>query len=127
MRQIAAGMAVAVVLTACASESQGEGDSSTALEEAAEAVPQREAPYVEVGDDGRTLTIDGDGEEGLGMSYEATAELLDALGAPDAIVSRMGQTRALDGTQEGSWEGYEATWTFHPDAGLDIVIELASE
>ena len=35
---------------------------------------------------------------------------------------RMLLTRAIDGTQEEQWGLYRATWTYHPDQGLNVVI-----
>ena len=40
----------------------------------------------------------------------------------NADTARMGRTRALDGTQKSS-DG-RVTWTFHPDDGLTLVIEI---
>lgn len=34
----------------------------------------------------------------------------------------MSQTRALDGTQHGTWGNISASWTYHPDSGLDAVL-----
>lgn len=42
----------------------------------------------------------------------------------ETILSRIGTTRAMDGRQEGSWDGYVASWTDHPDDGLSILIEI---
>jgi hypothetical protein len=37
----------------------------------------------------------------------------------------MDNTRALDGMQTASWGNYEASWTYHPDEGLDVVVTEA--
>jgi hypothetical protein len=34
----------------------------------------------------------------------------------------MEKTRALDGRQTASWSFIEASWTYHPDNGLDVII-----
>jgi hypothetical protein len=34
----------------------------------------------------------------------------------------MEQTRALDGRQSETWEDFSASWTYHPDNGLDVLI-----
>ncbi|WP_269142641.1 hypothetical protein [Georgenia yuyongxinii] len=36
----------------------------------------------------------------------------------------MTSTRALDGRQTAEWDGVVATWSFHPDDGLDVILEL---
>lgn len=44
----------------------------------------------------------------------------------DAIVARMEQTRALDGTLQEEAAGVRVTWTYHPDDGLSAVFSLDS-
>jgi hypothetical protein len=34
----------------------------------------------------------------------------------------MDQTRALDGRQTDAWAAFEASRTYHPDDGLDVLI-----
>lgn len=77
-----------------------------------------------VGDKGKTLMLDSAG----GASHEQTDVttlvcVLAAVKTPDAVVNRMSHTNALAGQQEASWDGYTAHWTYHPDNGLDLVIE----
>lgn len=48
---------------------------------------------------------------------------LDALGAPQSIEAKIGQTRALDGRQSAEWGDFEASWTYHPDDGATVLIE----
>jgi hypothetical protein len=51
--------------------------------------------------------------------------LLSELGFnASAVISRMGNTRALDGTQTADGDHVHATWTYHPDDGLDVVLEV---
>jgi hypothetical protein len=52
------------------------------------------------------------------------AGLLESLGFSDGILARMAQTRALDGTQHADGDGVSASWNFHPDDGLSIVLEV---
>ena len=83
--------------------------------------------YIVVQDDGRSLFIDGDNEYGEGTTVETTATLLRSLGTPQSVVTRMSQTRALDGMQDAEWDGLHASWTYHPDDGLDIIVEEVDE
>ena len=51
--------------------------------------------------------------------------LLDAmnlLGFANSVGSQIGNTRALDGTRDAKGDHVSATWTYHPDHGLDVVI-----
>lgn len=75
-------------------------------------------------DENETLVIDMAGEDyGSGTATFADIEcVLDELAAPQSIVAKMGSTRALDGMQTADWSGYEATWTYHPDDGLDLIL-----
>lgn len=81
-------------------------------------------PYIEAGDDGHTLLIDHQGEdETYGASIDNVVCALAALGISDSVVAQMDSTRALDGTRSGSWDGYTATFSYHPDTGLNIIVE----
>lgn len=53
--------------------------------------------------------------------------VLFELKIPDSVVSRIDSTRALDGRQDAKWENYSASWGYHPDSGLDIVVEISDE
>lgn len=48
--------------------------------------------------------------------------VLAELGSPDSVYARMGRTRALDGTQTAEWGSYSASWTYHPDNGLNVIV-----
>lgn len=82
---------------------------------------------VEVMDEGRTLLIDGEGDDyGSGdISVAETACMLDVLNADSAVLTKMSETRALDGRQTATWDGITASWSYHPDNGLDILLELS--
>ena len=63
------------------------------------------------------------------MSTELLASTADIrcvlaeLEAPSSTWAKIGDTRALDGRQEDDWPGFKASWTYHPDSGLNILIE----
>jgi hypothetical protein len=118
-----AGLAVlAAAGLGCSGDSQGQVPSEgTRLETAADA--STSSVGIEVKDDGHTLTIDTEGEDTGGASIEALAAVLYALDTPDAVIARMDSTRALDGRQDASWADLTASWTYHPDDGLDVIIE----
>lgn len=42
--------------------------------------------------------------------------------APSVVDSRLGETRAIDGTQQIEWDGWEMYWNYHPDTGAGITI-----
>jgi hypothetical protein len=80
--------------------------------------------YATLGDGGRTLTLDGKGDEGPGLSVLNEVCILTELDVSDAILSEMSGTRALDGRQTGSWGDINASWSYHPDNGLDIILTM---
>lgn len=76
-----------------------------------------------VEDNSKTLIIDNAGEEDTtGLNVITLRCLLTQLAVPAAITERMYATRALDGRQEGTWDRYTASWSYHPDQGLDIIV-----
>ena len=59
------------------------------------------------------------------LNISELEEPLDAFEFPSGTFARMGRTRALDGVQEAASIGgeYTASWTFHPDTGMALLIE----
>lgn len=60
-------------------------------------------------------------------STEAFSCLVDEIPVPDHVQSDIDRTRALDGTRDASWQEYEASWTYHPDSGLNIQITYTGD
>ena len=108
----------AFALTGCAQQSP--------LQAAVDGCDVRKG-YARIGDDGRSLSLDNEGEDDIsGLSFSDITCVLDALDVPDSVLDKMGNTRALDGMQTASWGDITATWTYHPDDGLDVILEMAS-
>ncbi len=82
----------------------------------------------EPGDGGTSVVLDMRGEDyGTGdLTITNVMCVLDALEVPDSVKSEMQSTRALDGRQTGSWAGIDATWSYHPDSGLDVIVEMTN-
>lgn len=77
-----------------------------------------------VADGKKTLVINGAGKEDTsGVPVEGEACILRELGVTAAVLEHMTSTRALDGRQTDAWGGFKAAWTYHPDQGLDLVIQ----
>lgn len=72
----------------------------------------------------KTLLIDMAGTEygSGGATVDDIVCVLAELDAPQSVMARMQSTRALDGMQTTDWSGFEATWTYHPDDGLDLIL-----
>ena len=77
---------------------------------------------VRLASDKSTLTVEAFGEGSGGATTPVFQCVLERLDAPSAVRERMMETRAIDGTREESWGSYRATWTYHPDQGLHVVI-----
>lgn len=86
-------------------------------------------PAVVLADDGHTLTVDSRGTDEVlsangGIGPGTLTCILDALGTPEAVRQHMAETRALDGRQFDVWGDYTASWSFHPDDGLDLIVRV---
>jgi hypothetical protein len=74
----------------------------------------------------RTLALTlGDGSARDDEDLEAFAVLIGSLGFTDATLGRMAATRALDGMQTAESDEATMWWTYHPDDGLQVIIEPA--
>lgn len=114
---------------ACATAEADDGIAGKAAEldqtvlETARAKCAPGSAYITVGDGGSTLLIDHDGEDDTGgASIDDVASVLFALGMPDSVVAQIDSTRALDGRQSASWDGFEVSWAYHPDTGIDMIV-----
>lgn len=116
-------LAVAVVslLNACGGSAESD-DIGNAVDACGVTVNK----YAIVGDEGRSLQLDSPGaDQEFGVSTAQVACVLSALDVPDSVLARMEATRALDGMQQAEWEDFNATWTYHPDDGLDVIVEVS--
>ncbi|MEH6781756.1 MAG: hypothetical protein V7618_09335 [Rhodoglobus sp.] len=83
--------------------------------------------WIDVGDKGMSLSMQSLGEESSGAEFGDVFCMLNELDIPDSVLNRIDSTRALDGRQTADWDGFRASWGYHPDNGLDIVIEFERE
>lgn len=95
------------------------GVASTQLKQA-----HRGCSTGDLADGDRTLEIDVAGKE----PNSGTATLkgfyctLDLLKTPRSVVAKMESTSARDGMQSATWGAFEASWTYHPDDGVNVII-----
>lgn len=77
-----------------------------------------------VADGGKTLIVDGAGEEdgGVGVDNDTLECILVVLDAPESVKEHVYQTRALDGRQQDTWPGFTASWSYHPDSGVEMIL-----
>jgi hypothetical protein len=93
--------------------------AKTALRTAYEACGQRG----ELSDGDRTLYLDMAGEKADSGTLNASdlGCIFGQLNTPDYVIHEMGQTTALNGRQSDTWRDFSASWTYHPDNGLDVL------
>jgi hypothetical protein len=80
---------------------------------------------IDLGDNGQSISMSSEGEDSAGAEYADISCVLAELEVPDSVETRIGTTRALDGRQSADWDRFTASWGYHPDSGLNIVIEIA--
>lgn len=83
--------------------------------------------HIEVTDDGSSIIMDGPYESeylpGAGKKYiQSLAIVLANLDTPDYVIEQMESTTSLMGVREASWDGIDASWSYHPDNGFDLVL-----
>lgn len=99
----------------------------TVLESAVESCELESNEYVSLGDDGQTLTIDGASEAGDdGAVFADTACVLATVDASTAALAQMDGTNSLQGRQTATWDDIDASWTYHPDDGFDLILTTGS-
>ncbi len=84
--------------------------------------------YCTLADDGSYIEIDTNPLDLDDYSSSTAAEYVKeankACGFNDSLYSKMGKTRALDGTLTDENKNVKVSWTYHPDHGLNVVYTL---
>lgn len=82
---------------------------------------------VVVEDDGNTLIVSTkpEDDDALGVTSLALDCVYEELGVPKRVSELIGSTRALDGRQAGEWDMYSASWGYHPDNGMSLIISAS--
>ena len=101
--------------------------ASTAIGDSTQTCDVVDNVWITVGDEGQSISMQSEGEESSGADYIDVLCVLDQLEVPDSVNTRIGNTRALDGRQTATWDDFDASWGYHPDSGLDIVVELSQQ
>ena len=81
-----------------------------------------------IGSDGSYMQIDTN-PYNVKNSFNSTAyyklrTINEELGFESSVFVKMGQTRALDGRQYAYAGKYSASWTYHPDKGLEVIYSM---
>ena len=99
--------------------------SADAINSAVETCSVTQSKGITVMDGGASLEMQTSGKKTWtgGAPFSDIECVLNELQAPQSIQARMGTTRALDGRQTGEWAGYAISWGYHPDNGLNVIVE----
>jgi hypothetical protein len=125
---VALTVAVAVALTGCSAPSAEETPSASesrfkvALTHCNQSIASEGVEYA---DNGATLIMSTAGTETTTPStdWDTVGCVLRELDASTATLNLITETRALDGRQEKTWKGIDASWTYHPNDGLNMTLE----
>ena len=81
---------------------------------------------VSVEDNGQTLVVQtkSQDDDPLGVGVLAIDCVADELQMPDSVKELVLQTRSIDGRLSGEWKGFSASWGYHPDNGLNMIITM---
>lgn len=100
----------------------------TVLEQASENCDVPSGPFgFKIDEDGKGAYMDGAGEDDDYFFHIFTSDqvcILEELGAPSSVFSRIQNTNSLMGVQEAEWDNIKIMWTYHPSNGLDISVDL---
>ena len=116
---LAVGTVAAFAITAMAALMLTGG---TSLKDVGATCDVAEAPeIVAVLDDGDSLVVAGAGA--TDAATDATKCVLDELDAPDSVRAKILDTAAIDGRQEEAFGDWRVSWTYQPNAGLNLIVE----
>lgn len=116
---------IAIPTISAGMASQAEALAPSPFMVALDSCDMDDSAYATIGDDGASLELQTFGDEAAGMDFGELTCITESLDVSDAVMSRIETTRALDGRQEASWGDFTASWTYHPDNGLNMLIERA--
>ncbi|AIY01960.1 hypothetical protein ART_2361 [Arthrobacter sp. PAMC 25486] len=121
------GLAAGLALGAFVGAVSGALSESGAIPRAVEVCSATDMEGVSVMDGGKSLNLQTAGEESEGTTALTVVCVLGELDAPDSLYTKLESTRALDGNKSADWAGFTASWTYHPDDGLNIIVETAAK
>lgn len=107
------------------SDAQESGLNQSIIDQAVETCGIDAEGYT-VLDGGTAIELDTKGKDlyDSGTSdFVAYYCMLNQLGVPESTQQKLGRTRALDGTQSDTWDSMKASWSYHPDSGVNVLIE----
>ncbi|MCF6507371.1 hypothetical protein E9549_08115 [Blastococcus sp. MG754426] len=113
------------MLSACGGDADAETSGTVATKQLRLTGAHEECKRVDRGstlsleDDGNTIVIDTGSEYGDPSGYLCVIEQLDV---PSSITAQMDRTNAMMGVQQAEHNGYEFSWSYHPDNGVNMVI-----
>lgn len=87
--------------------------------------------HARVAEDGSYVFIDTnplDREDEFSLeAYELIEAFSKDLGFPQSFMEKVGRTRAMDGIQKHDIDGVSASWSYHPDKGMEMLFESTEQ
>jgi hypothetical protein len=121
------GLAIGVAIGFSAGAAPTADSSSEAITNAVQTCALVDTVGVTVMDGGNSVMLETAGNDTKGAPYSDVVCVLDALEIPESVKSRMASTRSLDGMQDAAWPGYAASWNYHPDNGMNLIVETREQ
>lgn len=121
MKRAMVVVVLGLVLTSCG--------GPTAIEDAVSACNDQLNVSLTAGDGGKSVSVSGGdfdlpaAQDQADLATQVSLCILDELKVPDAVFAKVKDTTAMMGRQSDSWGDYKLSWTYHPDNGLEIVVE----
>lgn len=101
---------------------------STVLPKAVDTCSARDKSGISLGDKDTSLTVDTEGKDDTtGAAMEDLVCIVKELKVPDSVVAQMDSTTSLQGRQSAEWEDLKASWTYHPDSGMKLIVTVAKK
>jgi len=123
-----AGGLLVSVLSAGIGNAIAAASVSTVLPKAVDSCSARDKAGISLGDKDTSLTVDTEGKDDTtGAAMEDLACILRELKVPDSVVAQMDSTSSLQGRQSAEWEELKASWTYHPDSGMKLIVTVAKK
>lgn len=79
-----------------------------------------------IASDNKSITVDSSGEYDY-LSLMDVETIIKSLDLPDSLYDEMCATNALMGRQSETHDGFEISWSYHPNNGLDVIFKYKGQ
>lgn len=79
-----------------------------------------------IASDNKSIQVDSFGKYDF-SSLSDVQTIIESLDLPDSLYDEMCATNALMGRQSDTYDGFEISWSYHPDNGLDVIFKYKGQ